>query len=262
MSDPNTTPAHQVGDIVNGHTLTRGEDGALSWVPVAQPVTDRPARKWYTKKRFIIPIAALLLIIIIGSINRPANSGETATVSTPDAQVLDAAKAAEKEEPAEPVKVTIPDVTGKTAAEATATLESAGFKVTPAENADWIVTETAPAKGGIAIEGAPITLVIEAPAPKLTLSQQNAVDKGASYLEFTAFSRSGLIGQLEYEGFTTEDSTFAVDFIAPDWNAQAAAKAKSYLDMTSFSREGLYDQLAFEGFSDAEINAGLAAVGY
>jgi hypothetical protein len=32
-----------------------------------------------------------------------------------------------------------------------------------------------------------------------------------SYLEYTAFSRSGLIDQLEYEGFTTAQATYGVD---------------------------------------------------
>ena len=83
-----------------------------------------------------------------------------------------------------------------------------------------------------------------------------------SYLALTGFSRTGLIGQLEFEGFSTEDATFGADNAGADWNAEAAEKAKSYLDMTSFSRDGLYDQLAFEGFTDPEIQYGLTAVGY
>jgi hypothetical protein len=99
-------------------------------------------------------------------------------------------------------------------------------------------------------------------APELTLSQRNAVSKGKSYLEYSAFSRSGLIDQLEYEGYSTADAEFAVDNIAPDWNAQAAAKAKSYLDYSSFSRDGLIDQLLYEGFSQEQAEAGASAVGY
>lgn len=44
-----------------------------------------------------------------------------------------------------------------------------------------------------------------------TGGQTNAVKKAESYLDYTAFSRSGLIEQLEYEGFSTEDATYAVD---------------------------------------------------
>src|SRR5699024_10365859 len=43
----------------------------------------------------------------------------------------------------------------------------------------------------------------EAPASGLSVSQQNAVRSAESYLRFTAFSRQGLIDQLEYEGYST-----------------------------------------------------------
>jgi len=46
-----------------------------------------------------------------------------------------------------------------------------------------------------------------------TLSQENAIKMAKSYLEYTAFSKSGLTEQLEFEGFTTEEATYAVDQI-------------------------------------------------
>jgi hypothetical protein len=105
--------------------------------------------------------------------------------------------------------------------------------------------------------------VTEEPAgPVETIGQSNAVDKANSYLEFSAFSRSGLIDQLEFEGFSTADATYAVDNIIVDWNEQAAKKAESYLEFSSFSKSGLYDQLIFEGFSSSQANYGVKAVGY
>jgi len=109
--------------------------------------------------------------------------------------------------------------------------------------------------------------VVEEPAeepagPALTMGQEQAVAKGRDYLDYAAFSRKGLIDQLVFEGFSTEDATFAVDSIAPDWNAQAAKKAQEYIDYTSFSRQGLIDQLVFEGFSQAQAEYGAKAVGY
>jgi hypothetical protein len=98
--------------------------------------------------------------------------------------------------------------------------------------------------------------------PTMTMGQKQAVGKAKSYLNFMCFSRKGLIAQLAYEGFSEADSTFAVDYIAPDWNAQAAGKAKSYLDFMSFSRQGLIDQLLFEGFTQAQAEYGVSAVGY
>lgn len=96
----------------------------------------------------------------------------------------------------------------------------------------------------------------------MTMGQQNALQKAHDYLEYSAFSYTGLIGQLEYEGFTTEEATFAADNCGADWNAQAAAKAQDYLDYSSFSRQGLVDQLIYEGFTAEQAEYGVAAVGY
>lgn len=96
---------------------------------------------------------------------------------------------------------------------------------------------------------------------EVTVSQQNALESALSYLDFTAFSYSGLIEQLEYEGYSTEDATFAADYCGADWNEQAALSAQSYLDFTSFSRAGLIDQLMYEGFTREQAEYGADAVG-
>lgn len=95
-----------------------------------------------------------------------------------------------------------------------------------------------------------------------TLEQQNAIKQAKSYLSFMAFSRQGLIEQLEYEGYTNESATYAVDNITVDWNEQAAQKAQDYIDYSSFSRQGLIDQLIYEGFTQEEAEYGVTAVGY
>jgi hypothetical protein len=99
--------------------------------------------------------------------------------------------------------------------------------------------------------------------PLSPVSQQQAVRKAEDYLDYTAFSRSGLINQLvEFEGFSTQDATFAVDSLNVDWNEQAVKKAKDYLDYTAFSRSGLINQLVeFEGFTPAQAAYGVAATG-
>lgn len=98
--------------------------------------------------------------------------------------------------------------------------------------------------------------------PELTLGQENAIGKAESYLGIMGFSRDGLIDQLEFDGFTTEEATFAVDEVAPDWNAEAAEKAQSYIDIMEFSRQGLIDQLVFDGFTQEQAEHGASAVGY
>jgi hypothetical protein len=84
---------------------------------------------------------------------------------------------------------------------------------------------------------------------KITAAMENALDAAESYLDYTAFSRTGLIDQLEYEGYETADATFAVDYLKVNWNEQAFKSAQSYLDYTSFSLEGLIEQLQYEGFT-------------
>ncbi|WP_103382126.1 Ltp family lipoprotein [Pseudonocardia dioxanivorans] len=95
----------------------------------------------------------------------------------------------------------------------------------------------------------------------MTTSQANAVRKAESYLAFTAFSRKGLIKQLQYEKFSTADATYAVDHITVDWNEQADKKAESYMSFSAFSRDGLIKQLEYEGFTPAQAAHGAKSVG-
>lgn len=96
----------------------------------------------------------------------------------------------------------------------------------------------------------------------LSKEEENAIKSAQSYLSFMSFSRKGLIEQLEYEGFSTEVSTFAVDSLGANWKEQAAKSAKEYLDLMSFSRSGLIDQLIYEGFTREEAEYGVTAAGY
>lgn len=95
-----------------------------------------------------------------------------------------------------------------------------------------------------------------------TLSQKNAVKMAENYLDYTSFSKSGLIGQLEYEGFSNEDATYAVNQMNVDWKEQAVAMAKSYLDYTSFSKSGLIEQLEYEGFSNEDATYAAEQAGF
>ena len=93
-----------------------------------------------------------------------------------------------------------------------------------------------------------------------TVSQENARKSAESYLAYSSFSRSGLIGQLEYEEFSNADAVYAVDILNVDWNAQAKGSAESYLNSSAFSRSGLIGQLEYEGFSTEEATYGVDAV--
>lgn len=90
----------------------------------------------------------------------------------------------------------------------------------------------------------------------------NAINTAKRYLNYSGFSRQGLIKQLEFEGYPTESATYAVDNCDANWNEECAETAQNYLNYSSFSRDGLYQQLQFEGFTDEQIQYGLSAVGY
>jgi hypothetical protein len=99
------------------------------------------------------------------------------------------------------------------------------------------------------------------PTPQVTAEQENAIGSAQDYLDYAAFSRSGLIGQLKYEGYSTTVATFAVDHLTVNWNEQAYLSAKAYLAYTHFSRSGLISQLKFEGFTTKQATYGVTKAG-
>ena len=68
------------------------------------------------------------------------------------------------------------------------------------------VTTAAPAT-----TAAPTTTVPSTTTVNESVGERNARETAADYLEYSAFSRSGLIDQLEYEGFTTSQAEYGVD---------------------------------------------------
>ncbi len=95
-----------------------------------------------------------------------------------------------------------------------------------------------------------------------TMGEKNALSSAKEYLNTMAFSYKGLIEQLKYEGFSTEEATYGADNCGADWNEQAAKSAKEYLNTMAFSRSGLIEQLEYEGFTKAQAEYGAKAVGY
>lgn len=95
-----------------------------------------------------------------------------------------------------------------------------------------------------------------------TTGERNALSKAKDYLRYAAFSYSGLIEQLEYEGFTNSEAVYGADNCGADWDEQAVLKAAEYLDFTSFSRQGLIEQLEFEGFTHEQAVYGAEQNGF
>jgi hypothetical protein len=75
-------------------------------------------------------------------------------------------------------------------------------------------------------------------------------------LSYEAFSKKGLVEQLEYEGYKGQDAEWAANHVDVDWNEQAFKSAKNYLSYESFSETGLIEQLEYEGFTPAEARYG------
>ena len=69
-------------------------------------------------------------------------------------------------------------------------------------------------------------------------------------------SYSGLIDQLEFEGYSTDEATYAADNCGANWKEQAVLAAMQYLDTMVFSKDGLIDQLEYEGFTSDEAEYG------
>ena len=90
----------------------------------------------------------------------------------------------------------------------------------------------------------------------ITVSQENALEQAKNYLSFSAFSRSGLIDQLEFEGYSTQDATYAVDHCGANWNEQALKNAKSYLSIMPFSYSGLIEQLEYDQYTSEQAAYG------
>lgn len=102
---------------------------------------------------------------------------------------------------------------------------------------------------------------VKASSGKESVSQSNARRQAANYLSMMPFSRTGLIKQLGFEGFSDADAAYGTDAQNADWNAQAAKSAKNYLSLMPFSRSSLIQQLEFDGFTSAEAAYGATKVG-
>lgn len=96
---------------------------------------------------------------------------------------------------------------------------------------------------------------------KATFGEKNALRSANHYLQTMPFSYSGLVKQLEYEGYTTDEATYGADNCGANWNDQALRSAKHYLDTTAFSYAGLVHQLEYEGYTNEEAIYGVDRCG-
>ena len=139
-----------------------------------------------------------------------------------------------------------------------------------------LLTAAAAAPASSAPAAAPTTPAAAAPtqapttpaAPAMSASEQQAVDAAQNYLSLgSGFSQYSLTQQLTSSagsGFSQADAQFAINYLNPDWNAQAVDAAKGYMQMGGFSHSSLIQQLtsdAGNGFTEAQAEYAVTQVG-
>lgn len=89
-------------------------------------------------------------------------------------------------------------------------------------------------------------------AAEVSVSAANALKAAKQYLKVMPFSYKKLIKQLEFDGYSSEDATYAADNCEADWDEQAVKAAKNYLKIMAFSEKKLIQQLEFDGFTNEQ----------
>ena len=103
----------------------------------------------------------------------------------------------------------------------------------------------------------------------MSAAEQQAVTAAQGYLNLgSGFSAESLLKQLTSsygDGFAQSDAQFAINYLQPDWDAQAVLAAKGYLSLdTGFSRSSLIQQLTSsygDGFTEAQAEYAASKVG-
>lgn len=140
----------------------------------------------------------------------------------------------------------------------------------PAQSSTSAPAAPAPVASSAAPVAPPAPPAPPAPStPSMTAGQQQAVTSAQGYLsDGEGFSYNGLLQQLTSsagEGFANSDAAFALNYLNPDWNAQAVIAAKGYLaDGEGFSRSSLIQQLTSaygDGFTEAQAEYGVTQAG-
>lgn len=216
----------------------------------------------HRKIALIVTGVIILLSIVLNSARAGSAPSSAPLASTPDVATAAQTASATPTPTKDPAVVAAEaEASAKATADADAAAQAKAEAEAEAEAAAKAEADAAAKAKAEADAAAKAQAEAEAAAKRGTLSQQNALRKAADYLDYTAFSRTGLIEQLEYEKYSVEDSTWAVDRVTVDWNEQAAKKAKDYLEYTSFSRSGLVEQLLYEGFTPEQAEYGVSTTG-
>ena len=144
-----------------------------------------------------------------------------------------------------------------------------GTAKTPGSSAPPTASSAPAAPASSAPPAAPVVSPAAPSTPAMTGAEQQAVEAAQGYLSLgTGFSAESLSNQLtssDGNGFTAADANFAINYLKPDWDAQAVEAAQGYLNLgTGFSRSSLIQQLTSSdgnGFTEAQAEYAVAKVG-
>ena len=228
-----------------------------------------PHSKPFYKKWWFIAIAALVGLVLIGSLTNPKGTNGTKEAEPSPTSTTTESSA----------EITVPNVVGMRGDEARATLEALGkvdisFKDEAGKKmvldvTNWTVTSQTPEAGETLSKDAKVTLFVHhdtddakptdnptTDAPSTTESKKDdvprdyrkALKSAENYSKTLHMSKQGIYDQLtsEFEGFSPEAAQYAIDNIQADWNANALAKAKEYEKTLNMSDEAIRDQLVSE----------------
>lgn len=137
--------------------------------------------------------------------------------------------------------------------------------VTRATVTQWETGWSQPRMGAIEkladVFGVSLATLVSEGSPSANSLNIKGAPMAKTYLSSMPFSYSGLIDQLQYDGFSLEDATYGADNCGADWMVQAEKSAKNYLDMMAFSHSGLVEQLMYEGYTAEEAEHGATSQG-
>lgn len=96
--------------------------------------------------------------------------------------------------------------------------------------------------------------------PSATIGERNALAKAKAYISSSDFSEEKLRGQLEFEGFTTDEIDYAIDKVPADYNLEASNRAVLYYTTQNLSKQRIMTQLEYEGYTSTEINYAIGSL--
>ena len=169
------------------------EDTQLPDGDVSNSKNEKKAmRPWFKKKRFLLPIA---LVVLIGWSSSMNSGGTSSNLTTPEPEIQVTTQ------PSEEVAPTVPDETVS--------------QKNAREKADSYLSTMAFSKTGLEdqleFEGfSPEDAAYGVGALTVDWNEQAAL-KAKNYLDTMSFSHSSLVDQLVFEGFTAEQAEYGVN---------------------------------------------------